>query len=137
MLTNSVVWLFWLTIVSLWLSNIIQSVLPQIILTLFTIVLLYILRVIADYKDYSTKTSIELLLQRYYFIFIFLQIFLTVALFFSFTEIVQDILYKLSSVSLLVAQNLFKFCNFFFFYLVIQNFSISAATLLQTEKLFV
>lgn len=97
----------------------------------------YILRVIADYQDYPTKTTIELSLQKYYFIFLFLQTFLTVSLLFSFIEIAQDVLYGLDSVSLLVAQNLFKFCNYFFFYLIIQDFFVSAATLLQAEKLFI
>jgi len=135
-LANSVAWLSWLATAPPWLSGIIQGVLPQMILTLLTIVLPRILRAIADYEGHPTKTSIELSLQRYYFIFLFFQTFLTVALSSSLTGIAQDVLHGLSSVPLLVAQNLPKSCNYFFSYLVIQGFSMSAATLLQAGGLF-
>ncbi len=70
-LANSVAWLSWLATAPPWLSGIIQGVLSQMILTLLTIVLPRILRAIANYEGHPTKTSIELSLQRYYFIFLF------------------------------------------------------------------
>lgn len=134
-LADSVVWLAWLATAPPWLSGIIQGVLPQLMLTLLTLVLPYILRTIADHQGHPSRTSIELSLQKYYFTFLFLQTFLTVSLSSSLTGIAQDVLHGFGSVPLLVAQNLPKSCNYFFSYLVIQGFSVSAATLLQAGGL--
>jgi len=135
-LADSVVWLAWLATTPPWLKGIIQGVLPQLILTLLTLVLPYILRIIADHQGHPTRTTIELSLQKYYFTFLFLQTFLIVSSSSSLTGIAQDVLHGLGSVPLLVAQNLPKSCNYFFSYLVIQGFSVSAATLLQAGGLF-
>lgn len=135
-LAGSVAWLAWLNIIPSWLSGIIQGVLPQLVLTLLTIVLPIMLRAIAVYQGHPTNTSIELSLQRYYFTFLFLQTFLTVSLSSSLTRIAQDVLHGLGSVPYLLAQNLPKTCNYFFSYLIIQGFSVSAATLLQVGPLF-
>jgi len=90
-LAISVAWLSWLATAPPWPHGIIQGVLPQMTLTLLTIVLPRILRAIADHEGHPTKISIELSLQRYYFTFLFLQTFLTVALSSSLTGIAQDV----------------------------------------------
>ena len=94
-----------------------------------------ILRAIVGHEGHPMNTCIELSLQRYYFVFLFSQTFLTVSLSSSITGMAQDVLYGLGSVPLLVAQNLPKSCNYFFSYLIILGFSVSAATLLQVGGL--
>ena len=46
-----------------------------------------VLRVIMGWQGLLTETTVELLLQKYYFVFLFTQNFLTVLLLFSITAI--------------------------------------------------
>lgn len=77
----------------------------------------------------------ELSLQNYYFIFLFVQNFLKVSLSSSITAIAQDILHGLDSAPALLAKNLPKASNYFFSYLILQGLSVSAGALLQAEGL--
>ena len=81
------------------------------------------------------KTAVELLLQKYYFIFLFVQNFLTVSLSFSITAIIQDLLYSLNLISVLLIRNLLKTSNYFISYLTLQDLLMSADALLQAESL--
>ena len=105
-------------------------------LTVLTIALSSVLRILAKYQNHFIKISLELSLQRYYVVFLFVQFFLIVILSFSFTEIAQNVFHDFDFVSLLVVQNLLKFYNYFFFYLILQGFFVSAAILLQAKVLF-
>ena len=79
-----------------------------------------------------TETGVELWLQQYYFVFLFIQNFLTVSLSSSITAIVQDLIRGVSSAPELLARNLPKASNYFISYLILQGLSVSASALLQT-----
>ena len=67
--------------------------------------------------------------------FLFMQVFLTVFLFSSIMIIIQEILHDLNFLSMILTINLSKTSNYFFSYLLLQDFSISADSLLQMKEL--
>ena len=134
-LGDSVSWLRWIAGASAWLSGIIQGVLPQLMLVVLTVLLPLILRIVTGWQGLLTETAVELSLQKYYFVFLFVQNFLTVSFSSSITAIAQDILHGLDSAPALLARNLPKASNYFFSYLILQGLSVSAGALLQAEGL--
>ncbi len=134
-LADSVPWLKWLDKTSVWLSGFIQGVLPPLTLTILTALLPQILHVVTRWQSPLTETAFELLLQKYYFIFLFVQNFLTVSLSSSITAIIQDLVHGLDSAPALLARNVSKASNYFISYLTLQGLSGSAGTLLQAGGL--
>ncbi len=104
-------------------------------LVVLTVLLSLILRIVTSWQDLLTKTAVKLSLQKYYFVFLFVQNFLTMSFSFSITVIAQDILHGLNSALALLVRNLLKASNYFFFYLILQDLSMSADALLQAESL--
>ncbi len=107
------------------------GVLSQLILTLLTMLLPLILRAITRRQGLLTEVAVELSLQKYYFAFLFMQVFLTVSLSSSITAVAQEILHGLDSLPTILATNLPKASNYFFSYLLLRGFSVSAGSLLQ------
>lgn len=134
-LGDSVSWLHWISDAPAWLSGIIQGVLPQSMLVALNALLPLVLRVITGWQGLSTETTVELSLQKYYFVFLFTQNFLTVSLSSSITAIAQEILHGPKSVPALLARNLPKASNYFFSYLTLQGLSVSAGAFLQAGSL--
>ena len=134
-LRDFVSWLHWIFDASTWLSKTIQDVLSQLILVALNALLPLILRIITNWQGLSTKTTVELSLQKYYFVFLFTQNFLTMSLSFSITIIAQKLLHDSKSAFALLIRNLFKTSNYFFFYLTLQDLFVSADVFLQIEDL--
>ena len=132
---DSTSWFHWIAGAPARLSGIIQGVLPQLMLVILTTLLPLLLRVITGWQGLSTETTVELSLQKYYFVFLFVQNFLTVSLSSSITAIAQDILHGLNSAPALLARNLPKASNYFFSYLALQGLSVSAGAFLQAGGL--
>ena len=53
---------------------------PQILVTILFTMLPYLLRAIAERRGLLTEVAVELSLQKYYFTFLFIQVFLTVSM---------------------------------------------------------
>ena len=134
-LTTLLSWLHWIDALPAWLFGCIQDVLPQLILIALITLLSYILRIITERRDLLTKVAVELSLQKYYFTFLFVQVFLTISLSSSITIVIQEVLHDLDSVSMMLVTNLFKASNYFFSYLMLRCFSISASSILQVRRL--
>ena len=75
------------------------------------------------------------MLQNYYFVFLFVQNFLTILLSFNIIIIVQDFFHDLNFAFALLIKNLFKTNNYFFFYLILQELLVNADAFLQIEDL--
>lgn len=134
-LTAAVPWLKWIDSLPAWLLGCIQGVIPQILITVLITVLPYLLRIIAERRGLYTEVAVELSLQKYYFTFLFIQVFLTVSISSSIIAIIQQTLHGLDSVPTVLAKTLLKASNYFFSYLLLRCFSISASSLLQIERL--
>jgi len=134
-LTALLPWLRWINKLPSWLLGCIQGILPQMMLTALTTLLPYVLRIITERRGLLTEVAVELSLQKYYFTFLFVQVFLTVSLSSSITAVIQEVLHGLDSVPAVLATNLPKASNYFFSYLLIRCFSQSASSLLQVGRL--
>ena len=134
-LTALLPWLHWIDALPAWLFGCIQGVLPQLILIALITLLPYILRIITERRGLLTEVAVELSLQKYYFTFLFVQVFLTVSLSSSITVVIQEVLHDLDSVPVVLATNLPKASNYFFSYLILRCFSVSASSILQVRRL--
>ena len=92
---------------------------PQILVTILFTMLPYLLRAIAERRGLLTEVAVELSLQKYYFTFLFIQVFLTVSMSSSIVAIIQQTLYGLDSVPTVLAKNLPTASNYFLSYLLL------------------
>jgi hypothetical protein len=134
-LTALLPWLRWIDALPAWLLGCLQGILPQVMLTALTMLLPYVLRMIMERQGLLTEVAVELSLQKAYFTFLFVQVFLTVSLSSSVTAVIQQLLHGLDSVPAVLAANLPKASNYFFSYLLLRCFSESASSLLQIGRL--
>lgn len=134
-LGESVSWLHWISGAPASLSGIIQGVLPQLMLVALNALLPLVLRISTGSQGLSTETTVELSLQRYYFVFLFMHNSLTMSLSSSITAIGEELLHGPKSAPALLARNLPKASNYFFSYLTLQGLSVSAGAFLQAGGL--
>ena len=128
-------WLHMLERLPHWLLGFIQGVLPQSILIVLTMLPPILVRLLAQHQGLCTGVSIELAVQRHYFSFLFIHVFLTVSLSSSITTIIASILHGLGSVPSILALNIPKTSNYFFSYLLLQALTISGGGLVQIARL--
>ncbi len=130
-LTGTVEWLHWLARAPDEVFSIIQGVLPQATLALLLILLPMILRFLAKIQGDYTGMAIELSVQKYYFAFLFVQVFLVISISSGITTVISQITHDPQSVPSILAQNLPRASNYFFSYLLLQALSVSAGALVQ------
>ena len=128
--------LTWLRKIPEGVKSIIQGILPPLLLTLLLGLLPVILRLLARVQGGPTGMSVELTVQNYYFAFLFVQVFLVVSISSGFTTVLTEISEGPQSVPSILAANLPKASNYFFSYMILQAFSVSAAALVQLMALF-
>ena len=121
-LSDKLAWVRRLFITALGTSRLglIQGIVPQLIVSLFMMAFPYVLERLAYRQGHLTHSSIELTLQRYYFLFLYVQLFLVVSISSSITTILEQVLSDPKSMPLLLAQNIPKCSNYFYSYLVLQ-----------------
>lgn len=130
-LTTTFKWLAWLKKAPEWAISIIQGILPQALLGLLLFLLPIILRFLAKTQGDHTGMAVELSVQRYYFAFLFVQVFLVVSISSGITTTIQQISKSPQSIPSILAANLPKASNYFFSYLLLQALSVSAGALVQ------
>ncbi|KIL92916.1 hypothetical protein FAVG1_04097 [Fusarium avenaceum] len=119
----------------------IAGVLPAVLLGLLLFLVPVILGFFADFKGAKTGSQKAEFVQRYYFVFLFIQVFLIVSIasFFaaSIDALVDNVkkLQTIGDVLDLLANNLPTAANYFFSYMILQAMSTSSATLLQLGAL--
>ncbi len=99
-----------------------------------------ILDVLAGIQGAKTGSQKSELVQQYYFLFLFVQVFLVVSITGSTWQAISnfnDIGSSLTSTPQILAKNLPKAANYFFTYMILQALSSSSGTLLQIGTLFV
>ncbi|KAI9750324.1 MAG: hypothetical protein M4579_006519 [Chaenotheca gracillima] len=134
-LANTYSWLTWINKLPVWLLSVIQGVLPQVLLGLLMVLLPFILRALAKQSGIVTGMGIELSVQRYFFAFSFVQLFLIVSISSGIFSVISQILQDPQGTPSLLASNLPKASNYFFSYMLLQAFSVSAGALVQIGSL--
>lgn len=118
-----------------WLLVVLQGVLPPCLLALVMILLPPTLYSLVAQQGICTQIDLELLVQDYYFYFLFIQIFLVVSVSSSVAAVLSGLTQDVTSIAALLAQELPKSGNYFFSYMLLQGLSVSAASLLQIGRL--
>lgn len=136
-LTDELPWLAWINKLPTWLISFIQGVLPPAFLAILFAVLPILLRFLAGVTGTTTSGERELLVQNFYFAFVFVQLFLVVSISTGITTAIQDLINDPISIPATLAQNLPKSANYFFSYMILQALSISSGTLLQIGAVIV
>lgn len=128
--------LTWLRNIPDGVKSLVQGILPPFLLTLLLALLPVILRILARLQGGPTGMSIELTVQNYYFAFLFVQVFLVVSISSGITTVLTEITKGPQNIPSILAGNLPKASNYFFSYMILQAFSVSAAALVQLLALF-
>ncbi|KAI4157313.1 MAG: hypothetical protein LQ342_008383 [Letrouitia transgressa] len=128
-------WLSWLERVPSWVLSAVQGVLPPAMLATVTVLVPTVLQWLILAQGRNSFATAELVLQDYYFSFLFLQVFVVVSTSSSVATVLGSLEHEVSSVAALVAQNLPKAANYFFSYLILQALSVSSGSLLQVGRL--
>lgn len=124
-----------LSAIPTWLLGPIVGILPQMLLVILLTFVPVLFRTAALFQGYCTVGDTELAVQRYYFCFLFVQVFLTVSISSSITTIIRQIYHGIDSVPTMLATNLPKSSNYFLSYLLLQALSISSSRLLRPPGL--
>ena len=132
---ESVSWLHWISKLPQSVLSLIQGLLPPALLALLLLLLPLILRLLAKAQGCLTGMSVELTVQKYYFSFLFVQVFLVASISSGIGAIVPELTRNPQSVPSLLATNLPKAANYFFSYMLLQAFSTSGGALLQLAEL--
>lgn len=130
-LTDELPFLSFLNDMPPWAISFVQGVLPPLFLAILFAVLPIILRFLAGVTGTTTSGERELLVQNFYFAFVFVQLFLVVSLSTGITATIEKITNDPISVPQTLAENLPRAANYFFSYMILQALSISSGTLLQ------
>ncbi|OAL48901.1 DUF221-domain-containing protein [Pyrenochaeta sp. DS3sAY3a] len=130
-LTNKLPWLGWINDLPEWAISFIQGVLPPAFLAILFAVLPLVLRFLAGVTGTTTSGERELLVQNFYFAFVFVQLFLVVSISTGITTAIEDLVNDPISIPATLAKNLPRSANYFFSYMILQALSISSGTLLQ------
>ncbi|PKX88197.1 DUF221-domain-containing protein [Aspergillus novofumigatus IBT 16806] len=134
-LENAFTWLSWISKLPDWLISAIQGILPPLFLAILMALLPLILRFLCRAQGLHTGMAIELTVQNYFFAFLFVQLFLVVAISSSFSTIIDNVT-NVTSWPELLAQNIPSSSNYFFSYMILQALSVSAGALVQIVGLF-
>ena len=134
-LANTYNWLRWLLKAPSWVLAVIKGVLPAALLGLLLLLLPITLRFLAKQQGVQTGNLLELAVQDFYFVFLFVQVFLIVSISSGITTTLQKITNNPQNVPSILAANLPKASNYFFSYLLLQALTVSAGALAQLGSL--
>lgn len=130
-------WLHWVLSIPPVIRSVLQGVLPAALLGLLLFLLPLILRFLVRTQGVPSGMLVEISVQRYYFCFLFIQLFLVVSIagaltqFFALFTSVDGF----TSIPSLLGNNIPKASNYFFSYMLLQALSVSAGALLQIGSL--
>lgn len=129
--------LHWVLDIPAWFRSVLQGVLPTALLGLLLFLLPLILRFLVRLQGTQSGMLVELSVQRYYFCFLFVQLFLVVSIASALTQFFAlfTSVDGWTNVPSLLGTNIPKASNYFFSYMLLQALSVSAGALLQVGSL--
>ncbi|KAE8393186.1 hypothetical protein BDV23DRAFT_180791 [Aspergillus alliaceus] len=133
-LEEAFTWLKWISKLPEWFVSAVQGILPALFLAILMAILPLILRFLCRTQGVHTGMAVELTVQNYYFAFLFVQLFLVVAISSSFSTIINNVT-NVTSWPELLAENIPLSSNYFFSYMILQAMSVSAGALVQVVNL--
>ncbi|KIW64298.1 hypothetical protein PV04_09243 [Phialophora macrospora] len=130
-------WLHWVLKIPSWIRSVLQGVLPAALLGLLLFLLPLILRFLVRLQGTPSGMLVEISVQRYYFCFLFVQLFLVVSIASALTQFFAlfTSVDGFTNIPSLLGNNIPKASNYFFSYMLLQALSVSAGALLQVGSL--
>lgn len=113
----------------------ISSFIPSIFLSVLTELVMVTFRFLTYFKGKFLGSELELDLQKWYFIFLFIQQFLVVTILSSITMVIKQLLDHPSSLPILLATNLPNSSSFFYQYIALKAFSFCGSNFLKLDRL--
>lgn len=113
----------------------ISSILPSLLLSVLTDVMMYLFRFFSYYKGKLTGAEIEVDLQKWYFGFLFIHQFLVVTILSSITVIFKQIVDQPTSIPVMLATNLPKAAIFFFQFIAVKALGFCGNNFLRIDQL--
>jgi hypothetical protein len=134
-LVHVVSWLQWVETLPNWLVAVVQGVLPPALLAVITAAVPIAIRLIGNIEGLHSRQSTENHVQIYYFVFLFVQEFLTISLSAGITTIIGELADTIQAVPSVLAQNLPKACNYFFSSIIMNTIITVVCTLICVNRL--
>jgi calcium permeable stress-gated cation channel len=130
-------WLHWVLSIPGWIRSVLQGVLPAVLLGILLFLLPLILRFLVKLQGTASGMLVEISVQRYYFCFLFVQLFLVVSIASALTQFFAlfTSVDGFTNIPSLLGTNIPKATNYFFSYMLLQALSVSAGALLQVGSL--
>lgn len=113
----------------------VAGVLPAILLALLLWLVPILMGFLASFKGAKTGAQKTETVQKFYFSFLFVQVFLVVSLATGVLQTLDYLANNPTGIADLLAENLPKAANYFFSYMILQALSVSSGTLLQIGAL--
>ncbi|KAL7627524.1 hypothetical protein AAE478_001717 [Parahypoxylon ruwenzoriense] len=113
----------------------VAGVLPAVLLALLLWLVPIIMDFLAGFKGAKTGSQKTETVQKFYFSFLFVQVFLVVSLASGVIQTLESLANNPTGIADLLAENLPKAANYFFSYMILQALSVSSGTLLQIGAL--
>lgn len=118
------------------ISSIMNHLIPILTLILLTDVVPEIFRWLIKFKFYSTFSKVELNLQKWFYLFSFVQIFIVVTISSSISAILEQIVTNPTNIPNILASNFPQCSNFFVSFVMVRGLGYSISNLLQWPRLF-
>ncbi|CDK26027.1 unnamed protein product [Kuraishia capsulata CBS 1993] len=134
-LTTLIPYARWLNALPKIVKEVIAGILPTIALTCLTEIAQAMFRKLSLMRGVLTMAELELDLQRWYFSFLFVQVFLVVTISSGIMVIVEVALYNPTSLATIVARDLPKASSFFYSFFLLRGFTICGNVLLRLTEL--
>ena len=130
-------WLHWILSIPSWFRGVLQGVLPAVLLGILLFLLPVTLRFLVKMQGTASGMLVEISVQRYYFCFLFVQLFLVVSIASALTQFFAlfTSVDGFTSVPSLLGNQIPRASNYFFSYMLLQALSVSAGALLQVGSL--
>lgn len=115
---------------------IVSSIMPAVVISGMMGMAPFVFRCLARLKGFATKSGEQGDVQSYMFPFMFIQVFLVVAISRGMMAVVFQVVHLPFTILTLLAYNVPKGANFFYSYIFLQGLTMSGDALLQTQRLF-
>lgn len=135
-LTVLIPFLSWLNYLPDYVTDVISNFLSVVLLVCLSETVPFIFRWLSFLKCKKTGAQVELDVQKWMFVFLFIHIFMVVTISSGLTVILESLVNNPVSIPNILATNLPKCSNFFFSYLLIRGLSYFGNNLLQILQLF-
>lgn len=121
---------------SKFISSIMNHLIPIMTLILLTDIVPEIFRWLIKFKYYLTFSKLELNLQKWFYLFSFVQIFVVVTISSSISLILEQIVTNPTKIPSILASNFPQCSNFFVSFIMVRGLAYSISNLLQWSRLF-